>query len=67
MYHTLIDARLGEVQEVRSPFVINGNLDRDGAPNQMAPGLGADTDEVLESSGYSALEISDLRQRTIVS
>ena len=67
MYHTLTDARLGKVQEVRSPFVINGNLDRDGAPNRMAPGLGADTDEVLESSGYSALEISDLRQRTIVS
>ena len=67
MYHTLTDARLGEVQEVRSPFVINGNLDRDGEPNRMAPGLGADTDEVLESSGYSALEISDLRQRTIVS
>ena len=67
MYHTMTDDRIGTVQEVRSPFVVNNALDRDAAPNQVAPGLGADTDEVLAAAGYSTDDISEMRHRGIVS
>lgn len=66
MYHTMSDERLGDIQEVRSPFVVNETLDREAESNHVAPGLGADTDAVLSAAGYSSDEIAALRQRQVV-
>jgi len=70
--HPQIAAR-GAIQEIDTPY---GRLRFAGSGFQlahgggrldsMAPELGAHTDEVLNSLGYDAAAIADLREREIV-
>ena len=42
MYNLYTDQELGEIREVRSPFMVDGRFDYEVKPNRPAPGLGVD-------------------------
>jgi crotonobetainyl-CoA:carnitine CoA-transferase CaiB-like acyl-CoA transferase len=64
MFNEIHDDRLGALREVRSPFQVDGDINR--APNSVAPGLGENTDEVLTELGYSQERIAELRISNVV-
>jgi crotonobetainyl-CoA:carnitine CoA-transferase CaiB-like acyl-CoA transferase len=56
---------IGELRQLRAPIRLGSELD---APPETrpAPLLGHDTDEILQANGYSAEEITALRERHVI-
>lgn len=63
MVLTLQHLTAGEIRTVGNPVKLSGGAERE---HQPPPLLGQHTDEVLESLGYSAEQIADLRARGVV-
>lgn len=66
LLHTVTDARIGEIRELRSPFEVNGRLAHEDAPNVVAPGLAEHTAEVLGEAGYSEDAINAFKRDGVV-
>ncbi len=66
LFERVSDPELGEIQQVRSPYQVDGATYGAGSANTVAPCLGEHTDQVLEELGYSEQEISDLHAESVV-
>ena len=60
MFHEVEDHRIGKLNLVRSPFMIDGEFSHRRNSNHQAPGLGEHTREILAGLGYSDTEIEEL-------
>lgn len=59
LLHQVSDERVGPINELRSPFEVDGRLSHEAKPNRIAPGLGEHTVEILREAGYATREIDE--------